>query len=74
MEAVVTPTTPIQLTNYRTRHAINAKLEYDADWGRTYHVCMVDGLRIYRIRGGWRHDQSEIKGLAAIERGESPQW
>lgn len=70
----MTPTTPIQLTNYRTRHNINAKLEYDRDWGRTYHVCYVDGIRVHRRKGGWFHDRSEIRGLAAIERGEQISW
>jgi hypothetical protein len=66
--------TPIQLAEYRTRHRINAKLEYDADSGRTYHVCMVDRIRVYRRRGGWLHDASVIKALAAIERGEGLAW
>jgi hypothetical protein len=70
----MTPQTPIQLAKYRTRHAINVRYVVDADWGRMYPVCMVDGLRIYRRRSGWLHDRSEIRGLVAIERGEGLQW
>lgn len=57
----MTPWVPEQLRLYRERHTIVP--EPDNARGLTYH-CEHDGLRLYRIFGGWRHDHDEIRRLA----------
>jgi hypothetical protein len=69
-----TITTPVTLSLYRDRHRIVSTRDYDADLGRTVDVCAHDGIRLYAQRGRWVHDPSEIRELAALERGEGIRW
>ena len=70
-----TPTTPAQLTRYREAHKITVSRDFDEDMGRMVEVCAHDAIRIYPRRlGGYVHDVSTIKSLAALERGEGIAW
>jgi hypothetical protein len=70
----VTPTTPVQLKEYRERHTIRSTRDYDEDMGRMVDVCEHDGIRLYAQRGRWVHDRNIIRSLAALERGEGIAW
>lgn len=70
----MTPTTPVQLKAYRTRHTIKVVKDWDDDFSRFVPVCERDGIRVYEREGGFVHDPSEIRQLAALERGEGIQW
>lgn len=70
----MTPTTPAVLTLYRQFHRIRPVRDYDEDSGRFIQRCSHDGLRIHTTRSGYRHDATEIKALAGIERGEGIRW
>jgi hypothetical protein len=35
------------------------------------HLCEWDGIRVYQIKGGWRHNMAEVRVL--IERAPIPQ-
>ena len=49
---------------YRSRHVIEAKAVIQHAAIGIVHVCTVDGLRVHRTRGGWRHDASAVKAAA----------
>ena len=86
----MTPTTPVALKAYRTRHTIRPVRDWDEDFKNFTPVCETDGIRVIprtvrrntraveRVpllsRGHWRHDPAEIKQLAALERGEGIRW
>ena len=70
----MTPTTPVQMKLYRERHRIASTRDYDEDMGRMVDVCAHDGIRLYAQRGRWVHDRDNIRGLAALERGEGIRW
>ena len=71
----MTPTTPVALTAYRSRHTIKVVKDWDDDWKRFTPVCETDGIRVYELsRGRLVHASDEIKELAALERGEGIAW
>jgi hypothetical protein len=70
----MTPTTPPTLARYREPHVIEPVKDWDDDLGGFYWRCRHDGLRLYPRQGGFIHAPDEIKGLAAIERGEGLAW
>ena len=70
----MTPTTPQQLTDYRSRHTVRPVADFDPDMGRLVTVCATDGIQVYRIKGRYIHDRSTIRSLAALERGEGIRW
>ncbi len=66
----MTPTTPPALLRFREPHRIVLSREWDEDMGRFTPVCGHDAIRVYTLRdGSYRHDPSEVKQLAAFERG-----
>lgn len=69
-----TPTTPPALTAYRRPHRIVLSREWDLDMGRFTPVCETDGIRVYEIDGGLRHDHSEIAELVKRENGVGIDW
>lgn len=69
-----TATTPPALRAYRERHVITPVRDYGEEWGGYREVCEHDGIRVYARQGGYVHDPSEIKDLAARERGEAIRW
>ncbi len=67
--------TPPALTAYRTKHRVVVVRDWSEDFGRFETVCETDGIRVYQVMGGrWYHHVSEIKELAARERGEPIDW
>lgn len=70
----MTPTTPPALIHYRSRHRIKPVRDWDDSFKYFALVCETDAIRVYPVRGGFRHDPSEIKDLAARERGEKVPW
>jgi len=47
---------------YRSTHRIRATGGHRH--GRAVWVCETDGIRIYAIRGGWRHDLAEVRAAS----------
>jgi hypothetical protein len=62
--------TPPQLVRYRACRRIEPQRVFDEDMGRMVLRCRNDGLWIYPIRGGMRHDTGQVRMLAQMERGE----
>ncbi len=74
---MTTATTPPALIDYRSRHLIKVVRDRDEFGvrGLDRNACAVDGLTVYqRADGRWFHDKSQIKQLAAFERGEKIDW
>jgi hypothetical protein len=70
----VTTATPFALRQYREPHKIEPIEDRDPDLGLILR-CSHDHLRVIgKVGGGFRHDPSEIAGLARIERGEQIRW
>ena len=69
-----TPTTPVQLREYRDRHRIVSTRDYDEDLGQMVDVCEHDHIRLYAQRGRWVHSPDVIRELARLERGEGVAW
>lgn len=69
-----TPMTPPALLRYRERHVIRVIKDWGDDFRSFIEVCENDGIRVYPVSGGYRHDASEVKDLVARERGEGVAW
>lgn len=63
--------TPPMLARYRACKRIEPVRDWDEDRRRFIQRCANDGIEVYAIRGGLRHDTATIKHWAAVERGES---
>jgi hypothetical protein len=71
----MTPTTPPMLARYRECKRIVPSRDWSEDMGRFVAICANDNLRIWQAADGtYRHDKSEVKQLAAFERGEGIDW
>lgn len=50
------------IRRYRERHTIEPRVAGLA--GIRIHVCKHDGIRVDPVRGGWRHDSTEVATLS----------
>lgn len=67
--------TPPALVAYRSRHTVKPVRDWDDSFKYYTTVCERDGIRVHVQRNGtYRHDATEVKQLAAFERGEKLDW
>lgn len=52
------------LAQYRSEHRIDP--EYPRDTRQPANWCRVDGVRIHPVKGGFRHDLSEVRALELV--------
>lgn len=62
---VSVPDATAQLVAYREDHVIDPEYPRDSRY-RYDNYCRHDGIHIDQVKGGFRHDLSEVRRLVAI--------